>query len=151
MAEEALRVFLDGSCEPINPGGTAGFGVAIFESGKLIWQASGALDPRAGPTSNNVAEYAALIAALEYLLTESWQNRQIKIRGETLNWSSSSVVASGRLSLASMPLMHILFRSYSSNSRTWLLSGSHEPKTMSLTSSLWLSSLGAVSPGGCDD
>ena len=82
-AEDALRIFFDGSCEPINPGGTAGFGAVIFESRKLLWQTSGALDPRDGPTSNNVAEYAALIAALEYLLTKRWQNRRIEIRGDS--------------------------------------------------------------------
>jgi ribonuclease HI len=95
MVEDTLRLFFDERCEPINPSGTAGLGAAIFESRKPIWQTSGALDPRDGPTSNNVAEYTALIAALSPCSPKIGKTGGSRSEG-TLNWSSNSVVAGGR-------------------------------------------------------
>jgi ribonuclease HI len=57
---EVLRVFTDGASRG-NPG-EAGFGVVILDGqGTLIEEVSGYL----GITTNNVAEYSALIAALK--------------------------------------------------------------------------------------
>ena len=61
-----LKVFFDGSCEPVNPGGTAKWGVAIIENETIIKTLSGTIGKGEGMT-NNVAEYHGLIAALEYL------------------------------------------------------------------------------------
>ena len=83
MIDDTLLVFFDGACEPINPGGTAGFGAAIFRSGSLIWKTSGSLDPKDYQTSNNVAEYAALNVTLEYLVGQNWQDRKVEIRGDS--------------------------------------------------------------------
>ncbi len=56
----SIRAYFDGACEPINPGGTIGFGAVIFDyAGHEIWHASGISRPNDGPqqTSSNVAEY----------------------------------------------------------------------------------------------
>ncbi len=59
-----LKVYIDGACEPINPGGTASYGLIVYRddtkilvTGKVI--GTGAL------MSNNVAEYAGLLAFLK--------------------------------------------------------------------------------------
>lgn len=54
-----LDIFVDGACKG-NPG-EAGIGVVINEGGTLIKEISKAI----GPATNNIAEYSALICALE--------------------------------------------------------------------------------------
>lgn len=66
-----LKVWIDGACEPINPGGTASYGLIIerpipqvsffhIEDCKIIGKGK--------EMSNNVAEYSALLAFLEWYL-----------------------------------------------------------------------------------
>jgi ribonuclease HI len=69
-----LVAYFDGACEPRNPGGVATYGWAIFrapeEGGapELLREGRGCV-ARGGPrATNNVAEYSALIFALEALL-----------------------------------------------------------------------------------
>lgn len=60
-----LKVYIDGACEPFNPGGTASYGVIVYRDKEQIFSASEILGE--GPLmSNNVAEYAALIAFLKW-------------------------------------------------------------------------------------
>lgn len=59
--------FFDGCCEPRNPGGTAGWGALIQRNGERIWEASGFLPPEP-TTSNNIAEYLAVTAVLDWLI-----------------------------------------------------------------------------------
>lgn len=81
-----LEVYIDGACEPVNPGGTASYGVAVLKKEGVTpiarpqWSGGGALYRReditvweegkvvgSGPKmSNNVAEYAGLIAFLKW-------------------------------------------------------------------------------------
>src|SRR5438477_1753300 len=78
--------YFDGACEPINPGGTASYGAVIFRDGKRIWECSEIYKPEPGhqrETSNNVAEYAALIAVLEWFADHELFDAEIQIYGDS--------------------------------------------------------------------
>jgi ribonuclease HI len=65
--EQGILAWFDGACEPINPGGTASFGVVIKgEDGTVISEAHG-LVGRGDAMSNNLAEYAGVLHILKYL------------------------------------------------------------------------------------
>lgn len=66
-----LRAWFDGACWP-NPGGHGGYGGVVKRNEKVIY--SKAVYLGYGPhISNNVAEYAGLIAVLRFLLSEGIQ------------------------------------------------------------------------------
>ena len=77
--------YFDGACEPVNPGGTMGFGAVVTENGEIIWQAAGLSPPKSkhGPTSNNVAEYVALLALLDYFIEAGLTGCEIEVRGDS--------------------------------------------------------------------
>lgn len=67
MRNIKLRVWVDGACEPINPGGWASYGVIVklgdnvlFSDGKVVGFGQG--------MSNNVGEYSGLIGFLEWFV-----------------------------------------------------------------------------------
>lgn len=60
-----LEVYIDGACEPINPGGTASYGLVIYR-GEARLYARAQIVGSGDKMSNNVAEYAGLIAFLEW-------------------------------------------------------------------------------------
>ena len=78
-----IVVHIDGLCEPVNPGGTATFGYVITnDSGGVLARKSGIVGK--GPAmSSNVAEYAALCAALEFLLTKKQEDSVIEVRSDS--------------------------------------------------------------------
>jgi ribonuclease HI len=86
MVVRMIVVHIDGLCEPLNPGGTATFGYVIRDdSGSILASKSGIVGK--GPVkSNNVAEYAALCEALEFLLKKGLKKSPIEVRGETPLW-----------------------------------------------------------------
>jgi len=60
---DKLRGWFDGACWP-NPGGHAAWGALLENDGREVWSGNGYVGH--GPAmSNNVAEYAAVIALLE--------------------------------------------------------------------------------------
>jgi ribonuclease HI len=62
-----LEVWIDGACEPVNPGGTASYGVVVKSNGVAIFTNSAIVG--SGPRmSNNVAEYSGLLAFLEWYI-----------------------------------------------------------------------------------
>ena len=75
--------YVDGLCEPVNPGGTATYGYVIRnEAGRVIARKSGVVGK--GPEmSNNVAEYAALCEALIFLINEKMARLPIEIRSDS--------------------------------------------------------------------
>jgi ribonuclease HI len=76
-----LVAFFDGACSP-NPGGVMGAGAVITENDAVIFQAVG----MAGDgelSSNNTAEYGALIALLCYLVAAGLNDASIEIRGDS--------------------------------------------------------------------
>ncbi len=77
-----IEVWFDGCCEPVNPRGHGGYGAAIYIDGKLAHEISGYIP--AGPqTSNNVAEYSAFLAALEWLAENGYREQRILFRGDS--------------------------------------------------------------------
>lgn len=73
-----IVVFVDGLCEPRNPGGVAAYGFVIYKDGKVIERGYGVAGEGPG-ASNNLAEYAALVAALEFLLEAGLVGESVKI------------------------------------------------------------------------
>lgn len=64
-----IEVFFDGLCQPVNPGGIACYAFLIRHNGKIIHSEYGlAAKPYSQDSTNNVAEYTALIKALEWLV-----------------------------------------------------------------------------------
>jgi ribonuclease HI len=60
-------VFFDGLCEPKNPGGIATFGFVVYDDAFFVDSGNGFV-ARGRGASNNLAEYTALVRALEWLL-----------------------------------------------------------------------------------
>jgi len=78
-----IECFFDGCCEPINPGGTAAYGVVIYKNGEKIWEDSKIVGSGKG-ISNNVAEYAGFKAILKYLLDHELNKSQIIAYGDSM-------------------------------------------------------------------
>jgi|SRR3972149_4791416 len=87
-----IEAYFDGCCEPVNPGGTAAYGVVIFEVygsddvRQIIFQTSKIFKPVKGhekETSNNIAEYSGLEAILLFLLEERLNEEEIIVRGDS--------------------------------------------------------------------
>jgi ribonuclease HI len=82
-----LVAFCDGACEPINPGGTATWGFVIYDGhGAEVARGQGVVG--AGPAmSNNVAEYAAVVAALDQILSAPPPpGSLVSLRGDSRLW-----------------------------------------------------------------
>lgn len=98
-----LTAYIDGSCKPINPGGTAAYGIIIFKAkenstevikepkGTAVWQDSEIIG--SGPEmSNNVAEYYALLQLLLWLDSQPAEDisilsdSQLVVNQITGNW-----------------------------------------------------------------
>ena len=77
-----ITVYVDGLCEPVNPGGVATWGFCVYEDGRRLFQKWGVASEGEG-ISNNLAEYSALCEALKELLKLGWQNRQITVRSDS--------------------------------------------------------------------
>lgn len=77
-----IIINIDGLCEPNNPGGIATFGVIAKRDGNLIAEERGLAG--VGPAfSNNVAEYAALVHALQILLAGNYADISITIKSDS--------------------------------------------------------------------
>jgi ribonuclease HI len=69
QTKENYVAWFDGACEPVNPGGTASFGVVIKDNaGKVLLKDHGIVG-KGKDMSNNVAEYAGARRILKYLST----------------------------------------------------------------------------------
>ena len=79
-----IIAYFDGACEPINPGGTMGFGAVVTENDQITWSASGMIPPNGpGTTSNNLAEYTGLLALLDYFIEAGLADANIEVRGDS--------------------------------------------------------------------
>lgn len=81
-----IEAYFDGCCEPVNPGGTASYGVVILKDRRKIWEASKLFVPVRGrerETSNNVAEYSGFKAILDYLIEHGLTKSQIIVYGDS--------------------------------------------------------------------
>lgn len=87
MEVKHYACYFDGACEPRNPGGNMGLGAFVlnrareyvFKHSEYITAAS-----MNGKTSNNVAEYMALIAILNFLDKEKLHDQEIIICGDSM-------------------------------------------------------------------
>ncbi len=75
-----IEVYIDGLCELSNPGGIATYGYVFEED---VNETGFGFVGRGEAMSNNVAEYAGLIAALQLLLHLGKQNKQIIIYSDS--------------------------------------------------------------------
>lgn len=76
-----IQAFFDGSCEPINPGGTVRYGFAVIEDECVIKAESGLIGKGDGMT-NNVSEYQGLIHLLGYL-QQNHEHDLIEVFGDS--------------------------------------------------------------------
>lgn len=82
MAE--VQVYFDGLCQPINPGGIACYAFLIKSEGKTLYKERGlAAEPFSKDATNNVAEYTALVKALEWLLSSKRAQEPVRVRGDS--------------------------------------------------------------------
>jgi ribonuclease HI len=80
--EKSINIWIDGLCEPINPGGTACIGFVIKKDGVTIAEGSHVIGKGVGMT-NNVAEYTALIYALREIKRLRLENELLTIRSDS--------------------------------------------------------------------
>lgn len=76
-----LVVHADGLCEPVNPGGVACYGRVARRDGEKVGEDWGEVARGPGAT-NNVAEYQAVIAALEWLLGQGLETEPVLVRSD---------------------------------------------------------------------
>lgn len=80
--EATVLIYFDGSCEPVNPGGTARYGYRVLdEHHDLIHQDTAIVCKGAGAT-NNVAEWAGVMNAIKHVV-ESGHKGPIEIYGDS--------------------------------------------------------------------
>jgi ribonuclease HI len=78
--------YADGACEPVNPGGTASYGVVLYEHGREIRSTCGIV-ARGKDATNNVAEFAAAGQAfLEALNLRLGHGDRLILRGDSKLW-----------------------------------------------------------------
>src|SRR5918911_3528035 len=78
-----LEVFFDGLCIPNNRNGIACYGFLIKKDGKVIYSDKGvASKPFSDEATNNVAEYTALIKALQWLKENGYAKVVVVPEGE---------------------------------------------------------------------
>ena len=79
-----IEVYLDGLCQPVNPGGIACYAFIVKKEGKNIKRDYGvAGDPFTKDATNNVAEYTALVKALEWLLANNLNSDSVQINSDS--------------------------------------------------------------------
>jgi ribonuclease HI len=75
--------YIDGACEPYNPGGNMGWGGVAYQGNKKLFDFSNAC--RKGKNnSNNKAEYLALETLLTILLEDGLNNEEIYVRTDSM-------------------------------------------------------------------
>lgn len=72
---------IDGLCEPKNPGGIGSYGLVIYSDGKKIHEEAKVIG-KGRRISNNLAEYSALVALLQYLIRNSLEGK-VLIRSDS--------------------------------------------------------------------
>ena len=77
-----IEVWTDGLCEPINPGGRGCAGFVIKKNGKVVEKGSESLGASKDMT-NNVAEYSALIRALQTVRRLGLDQEKILVRSDS--------------------------------------------------------------------
>lgn len=109
--DDLYIAFFDGACEPRNPGGNMGWGIVVYKGHDLIHKGWG-YHPKHKENSNNVAEYCALLMALQWFLENDKQNERILLKGDS------------RLVIEQMfghwRIKHGMYASYAKQAKEWL-------------------------------
>ena len=100
-----IEIWIDGLCQPVNPGGTACYGYVIKRNRKVVDKNCGVVGIGKDMT-NNVAEYMALICALREVKRQGLQNELIIIKSD----STLLVNQMNRKWKAKAPLLLPLYR-----------------------------------------
>jgi ribonuclease HI len=78
-----IQVYFDGLCQPVNPGGIACYAFLIKTDGKTVYKERGlAAEPFSRGATNNLAEYTALVKALEWLVANR-QSGPVRVKGDS--------------------------------------------------------------------
>ena len=79
-----IEVYFDGLCQPINPGGIPCYAFVVKVDGNTVYSDYGiAGEPFSDNSTNNVAEYTALVKALEWLLANNLSSSRVEIMGDS--------------------------------------------------------------------
>ena len=79
-----IEVYFDGLCQPINPGGISCYAFLVKSGGRTIYVDYGiAVEPFSQDSTNNVAEYTALVKALQWLLEHNLGSTKIEIKSDS--------------------------------------------------------------------
>ena len=78
-----LKVYFDGLCEPVNPGGVATWGFVVFKANRIIFKDCGLAGiPFRKSTTNNLAEYTALLKAASWCVQQ--KAKSVKFYGDSM-------------------------------------------------------------------
>jgi ribonuclease HI len=84
MIRLLIEVYFDGLCQPVNPGGIACYGFVVKSNGKTIYSGYGVAGaPFSKDSTNNVAEYTALVKALEWLISNKLASSRVEIKTDS--------------------------------------------------------------------
>jgi ribonuclease HI len=79
-----IEVYFDGLCQPINPGGISCYAFVVKCGGRILHSDYGiAGEPFSEDSTNNVAEYTALIKALQWLLENNLGSAKVEIKSDS--------------------------------------------------------------------
>ena len=79
-----IEVYFDGLCQPINPGGISCYAFLVKSGGRTIYSDYGiAVEPFSQDSTNNVAEYTALVKALQWLLENKLGSTKVEIKSDS--------------------------------------------------------------------
>lgn len=79
-----IEVYFDGLCQPINPGGISCYAFLVKSGGRTIYSNYGiAVEPFSQDSTNNVAEYTALVKALQWLLEKNLGSTKVEVKSDS--------------------------------------------------------------------
>jgi ribonuclease HI len=79
-----IEVYFDGLCQPINPGGISCYAFVVKSGGRTIFTDYGvAGEPFSEDSTNNVAEYTALVKALQWLLENNLGSSKVEVKSDS--------------------------------------------------------------------
>jgi ribonuclease HI len=79
-----IEVYFDGLCQPINPGGISCYAFIVRSEGKIIYTDYGvAGEPFSEDSTNNFAEYTALVKALQWLHANNLGSNRIEVKSDS--------------------------------------------------------------------
>ncbi len=77
-------LYFDGACEPINPGGTASYGYALYLPNLILCGEGSGIICKGKEATNNLAEFTALEMGLIYTLEEKPRHYPLLILGDSM-------------------------------------------------------------------